>query len=491
MTATPSSSGAVAGASHGEDARVAPSSRLSLGLLLSYGAGQVGGQMFRDAPAALLPLFMTTILGVPAWMGGVAILLPKLWVIVCDPLVGAWSDRLKARHGRTPFLLAGALLTGLGFAALFALSGFASPVAAAATVGFLYLLASTGFSIFSVPYLAVASELSGDTNERTRLMAWRVIASTVGVLLAVGAAQPLVYAFGGGASGWRTMGVLFGAISLATMLTTAITLRRVRLIAEAPPASGSLLASIAQALRYRPFALLILTYMLQSIAQATGYSVIGFVFLYGIGSVGIILPFILVMTAGSLLAQPMWLACALRLGKPATLLIAMTCWIALTLTWFLLRPDAHAVVTLPLAGPLSLQELFVLVRAFPLAMFNAGFILLTLSMLTDTVEAARDAHGSAEEGVFSGIFSATEKLSFALGPLLAGVVMSASGFRSSTTGMIPQSAGAVTGILLCYSIIPATIAALSLVTFAFYRQAQARAEAAVRASHNPAAAPLA
>ena len=51
--------------------------------------------------AVLLPLFMTTMLGVPAWLAGLVVLLPKLWLIVCDPLVGAWSDRMKTlRSGK-------------------------------------------------------------------------------------------------------------------------------------------------------------------------------------------------------------------------------------------------------------------------------------------------------------------------------------------------------------------------------------------------------
>lgn len=449
--------------------------RLPIGLMLRYGSGQIGGQMFRDAPAALLPLFLTTVLGVPAWMGGIAILLPKLWVILCDPLVGAWSDRLKARHGRTPFLFVGGLGTGLGFMALFFFSGFASPIVGAAVVGLLFLIGSTAFSAFSVPYLAVASELSTDTNERTRLIAWRVIASTVGVLLAVGVAQPMVFALGGGGHGWRVMGLTLGAIALVTMLTTAVSLRNVSLLADGEPAARSLFGSIAQAFRYRPFGLLVLTFLLQSVAQASGYSVVGFVFLYGIGSVTIILPFILVMTAGSLISQPLWVACSLRLGKATTLVITVVGWILITITWFALRPDHHIAVTLPLFGPLTLQELLVLVRAFPLAIFNAGFILITLSMLTDTIAAARRAHGSAEEGVFSGIFSSTEKFSFAVGPLLAGIVMSLCGFRSSTHGPVAQSSTAVTGVLLLYSLIPAAIATLSLGAFALYWQAQRRA----------------
>src|SRR4051812_8911905 len=95
---------------------------LSIGTMIRFGIGQTGAQIFRDTPALLLPLFMATMLGVPPWLAALAVLVPKLWVIVCDPLIGGLSDRLRPRMGRTPFLFAGALASGFGFASLFAVT---------------------------------------------------------------------------------------------------------------------------------------------------------------------------------------------------------------------------------------------------------------------------------------------------------------------------------------------------------------------------------
>ena len=175
----------------------ASAERLPISTLLFYGSGQTGAQLFRDAPAALLPLFMTTMLGVSPWLAGVAVLVPKLWVIACDPLMGALSDHFKPRYGRRPFLAGGAILTAVTFVGLFGFSQFPSPLIAALTIGGLFLLASTAFSAYSVPYLAVASELSADPHERTRILAVRMVFSIIGVVMGVGLAQPLVFKLGG------------------------------------------------------------------------------------------------------------------------------------------------------------------------------------------------------------------------------------------------------------------------------------------------------
>jgi GPH family glycoside/pentoside/hexuronide:cation symporter len=433
-----------------------------------YGAGQLGAQIFRDTPAVLLPMFMTTILGVPAWLAGFVVLVPKLWLIVCDPLVGAWSDRAKTRYGRTPFLLAGAVCTSLGFAGLFAVSSYSSPMVAAAAVCALFFAASTAFSIYSVPYLAIASELSADPHERTRIMVYRMLFTIVGVLAGVGFAQPAIFALGGGAYGWHVVTGALAAVCLVSMLVPALGLRRVATIAsQAEPVR--LRDQIAPVLRNRPYVILLATCFLQNIGQAAGYTVIGFVFLYAVQAIWLIPFFILSMSAGSLVSQPLWLSLSRRYGKPRCYVAASLIWAALTVTWIFLRPGNDVLVRLPLVGALATQHVLVLVRGFIIGVTNSGFLLLALSMMTDTVDYQRRTFGIAHEGVFAGLFSAAEKLSFALGPVIAGLVLTLFGFESSTGGAAAQSSQVITGILLLYSLIPAGTQVVSLLIFSRYR----------------------
>ena len=437
-------------------------------VVVRYGAGQLGAQIFRDTPAVLLPMFMTTMLGVPAWLAGVVVLIPKLWLILCDPLVGAHSDRLKARHGRTPFLLVGAICTSIGFASLFMITDYGSPYLAAAALCVLFFIASTAFSIYSVPYLAIASELSADPHERTRIMVYRMLFMIVGVLIGVGVAQPMIFALGGGAYGWHVMAAVLAVICLVSMLIPALSLRRVPTIAGAA-APTRLLDQIAPVLRNKPFVTLLATTFIQNIGQAAGYTVIGFVFLYAVDAIWLIPFFILSMSFGSLLSQPMWLSLARRFGKERCYVAASLAWTAITITWFFLRPGSDVLVELPLVGPLATQHVLVLVRGFLIGIVNSGFIMLALSMLTDTVDFQRRHFGAAHEGVFAGLYSAAEKLSFALGPLVAGVVLSLFGFVSSTGGAVAQSPQAILSILLLYSLIPAGTQIVSLLVFSRYR----------------------
>lgn len=449
-----------------------PADRIPMPVVLRYGIGQLGAQIFRDTPAVLLPLFLVTMLGVPAWVAGLVVLGPKLWLIVCDPLVGAWSDRLKAAVGRTPFLIGGAFGTALGFVSLFTITSYPSPAIAAAVTCGLFFLASTAFSIYSVPYLAIAAELSHDAHERNRIMVLRMVFATVGVLLGVGAAQPLVEHFGGGEHGWRAMSWILGSVCLVSMLVTARGMRKVNLISSASP-PGNLRAQLALVRQNRPFMILLATSFISNVGQASSYTALGFVFLYVIKAIWLIPLFILAMSSAAILSQPLWLWLPRRIGKPRAYTLAAGLWAAVTMTWLWVAPGGAPVMQLPWGQPVAAAELLVIARALAIGAVNGGFIMLALSMMTDTVDYQRRRMGVANEGVFAGLFSAFEKLAFAIGPVIAGVVLSLFGFVSSTGAPAPQTDGAITGIILLYSVIPAAMQVAALVVFARYRLPEA------------------
>lgn len=445
-----------------------PNGRVPTRIAFAYGAGQLGAQIFRDTPAVLLPLFMTTMLGVPAWISGFVVLIPKLWLIICDPMVGAWSDRLKPRFGRIPFLVFGAVFTSLAFFALFSNTSYSGPVQAAIALCLLFFLGSTAFSVFSVPYLAVASELSPDPHQRTRIMTFRMVFTTLGVLVGVGVAQPLIEMLGGGEAGWRGMAAVLALTCLLSMLVTAVGLARANLI-EAAPAQGSLWSQLAPVRKNTPFMVLLVTCFIQSVGQASSYTVIGFIYYYVAQAVWIIFPFVLLMSIAGIAAQPVWLALSKRYGIERCYVAGSLIWTAVTASWIFIGPATDVLMTVPGLGAIGTQHLLILLRGILIGIVNSGFIMLSLSMLTDTIDHERSQSGVAHEGVFAGVFTAAEKLAFALGPLVAGFVLSAFGFVSSTGAPVTQTPTAITGIVLLYSLIPVATQLISLAVFSRYK----------------------
>ncbi len=442
--------------------------RLPTSALIRYGMGQVGGQIFRDTPATLLPLFFTTMLGVAPWLAGLAVLVPKLWIIICDPLMGAVSDRTKQTWGRLPFLALGGAGTAIGFFLLFAPPDFSLPWLYVVYIGAIYTLAATAFSMFSVPYLALASEMSADYHERTRILSYRIIFTAIGIVLAVGFAQPLIGWLGGGRDAWMQMAAIFGLICFASTVGCAFFMRKVQLIPQPVQEVPDLVTQFRLALENRPFRLLLATHFTQQLGQAASYSAIALIFIYAIQDVALIIPFIMVMSVTSLTTQQVWISASRRFGKKSTYIFCVLAWMALTATWFLVGPSDDVLVTLPLYGALSSQHAWVLVRAVVIGLVNSGFILMSMSLLTDTIDYDRRRNPGNREGIFSGVYSAAEKLAFALGPALGGVILSATGFASSTGGAAAQSADAVQGILMVFALLPIVFFGGSLFILARY-----------------------
>lgn len=80
------------------------------GASAAYAAGSFGTGVFSTVPTVILLYFCTEILALPVAWATAIVLLPKLWSILWDPLVGAWSDRTITRIGRRrPFMIAGVL----------------------------------------------------------------------------------------------------------------------------------------------------------------------------------------------------------------------------------------------------------------------------------------------------------------------------------------------------------------------------------------------
>jgi Na+/melibiose symporter-like transporter len=77
--------------------------------------------------------------------------------------------------------------------------------------------------------------------------------------------------------------------------------------------------------------------------------------------------------------------------------------------------------------------------------------MVTLGMLSNAMAADASETGMNREGVYSGFWLAIEKLAFALGALIVGVLIGLFGFKESTNGVhVTQTPVAILGIAITY-----------------------------------------
>ena len=158
--------------------------KLSFGLKFGYGIGDIGSNIFIVTSGLFLLFYLTNILGINPALAGIVLLFPKLWDVISDPLMGAISDITNTRIGRRrPYLLAASIPFGIIFFLMFLTPHFNSEVIKALYVGLMFTLGCTVFTVFNVPYSSMVAEMSDDYNERMSVTSFRMIGSSVGVLL--------------------------------------------------------------------------------------------------------------------------------------------------------------------------------------------------------------------------------------------------------------------------------------------------------------------
>ncbi|AGJ54956.1 MFS transporter [Streptomyces sp. NPDC049952] len=436
----------------GTDHRAAPP--LPRTVRIGYGLGSLCTGTFATVPGLILLYYLTDVLAVPAAVAGAAVFLPKAWDVLINPLVGALSDRSRLRGGpRRPFLLIGACTLPPLFALIFA----APPLRGAPAAGYvaaLFLLAATAYAVFQVPYVTMPAEMTEDPGERGRVLGWRVGFLGVAILLSGALAPAIAHADGDTPGSYRLMGVAVAVLLAVGMFGAWSATRRAPAVARGE-AEPSLRAQLAAARSSRPFLHLAGMWTLQALAIGVMLAGVQYFATYTLGSAGAVTPLFACLIGPLVLFMPLWNRLARRKG------VTYAQWCAS----LLYTAGAVLLAFTGSGGPAVGYAAVVLV-----GIAYAGLQLLPLTMLADTLAADAAATGRRRAATFTGLWTAAETLAFALGAGVFATVLAVTGFRSSDAAhQVEQPDAALTGITAGMSVLPALLAAASLVLLSRYR----------------------
>ncbi|MEU8156204.1 MFS transporter [Micromonospora sp. NPDC048986] len=423
---------------------------LPRGPLAGFAAGSLGMGVWVTVPGLLLLYFLTDVLAVGPWLAGLALLLPKIADVLLHPWVGHRADVEQTRRGdRRRLLLLGCALP-VAFAALFAVPAGLTGAPAAAWVAVFFIAGNLLFAAYQVPYLSTPADLRIGYHERTRLMAFRMVVLTLGILVS-GLLAPLLT--GGDAAtrdGYQRMGVVLAVGMLAAMLVGVAGIARLRGSVPVSTACGhGGWRALRTALRDRQFRWLVAAYLAMSTTTHLVLAGVPYYAEYELRAPGLTTVLVAAFVAPALLVTPAWLVVARRVGKQRALLGAQ---------------GAFAIGSLVLAvgRPAGLPVLVAAVAVLGVAF--AGMQLLPFSMLPDVIRAASNA-GSTGAGTYTGVWTATEATGAALGPYAYALCLTVGGFVASTAGESPvQPDAALVAVRYGFGLLPAVamLAALLL-----------------------------
>ena len=190
-------------------------SKLGLGVKIGYGAGDmVAGLAFNTLNFFYL-YFLNTVIGLPAYLAGMVLLIGRIWDGATDPVMGMIVDSTTAKQGKHRFWL---LVSVVPFVMTFFLLWVRFPGGQwthFTLYSLLFLLFSTAFTMYNIPYGSMTADLTQDYHERTGLTGVRMVFSLLAMIIGAGATGILAAL----PAGYPGMAVLYCAVMLAAGLT--------------------------------------------------------------------------------------------------------------------------------------------------------------------------------------------------------------------------------------------------------------------------------
>ena len=437
--------------------------------LAGYGAGSFGANLAVWPISSLLLYFLTETVGFSVAVATVVITAPKIWDIFIDPMIGAWAGREASRRGNRGWLLT--LAAGVMPAAvvLVFLIPAQSPPWLAALAVILLIVKSSAFMVFFISHVALADDVDRDgLARRDSVLAIRVFGQATGSLCAGALGPLLISVAGGGSSGYRFMAITLAVFAGLGMLIVARAARRFSAPSATPRVRGnpSLLAAIGAALRNRVAGALVVSNFLLYIAASVVTTFMPFMIKILLGAPETALALLysslmVAMLAGSALAA----AATRSFARPAVLLAGA---VLMTVAAALFYPG-----TAP--GSQLGASIVLILWGLGLGVYS---LLIFSTMMDASTNGRAPVDSSTEAGLLLGLLISTGKIGDSLGGVLAGAMLSWSGYRAG------QAVGADTVMTLRYAYTALPLVAMLLSSCALvplmYAQAarQARAEVA-------------
>lgn len=151
-----------------------PEDRVPLKAKLAYGAAGVVDLWATKLPPQLVTPIFVSGMGLSPAVVSAALVIFRLYDAMIDPVMGWISDNTRTRWGRRkPYILIGAILTGLWFPVMWHMgTGWDEWMLAAWLIGS-GLVFFTFFTLWAMPYHSMLLEMTPDYHERTSVSSWR------------------------------------------------------------------------------------------------------------------------------------------------------------------------------------------------------------------------------------------------------------------------------------------------------------------------------
>lgn len=380
--------------------------------LIAFASGDFAFNLYWQSVMLYLLFYYTEALHMPIALASAAYAIASVWDGVASFFAGVLADR-HARPDRFRFaLLIGALPLGVFFVLAYA----APHLADAWQMGWMlvaHLMFRTLYAMVNVPYLAMSSRISVDSDDRALVAGARMLFGAVAAVVVAVGTVPLGEWLTGtaGASAFIASSMVFAGIGVALLTIVGLVYRDDGAIPapRGPMATSSMVVSV---MRNRAFLALSAAMMAMIVAVTVLDKSVLYYFKYTLHDENagqLTLGWMMVVSG---VAIPLWLWIARRFGARKVWFSAIALC-SLCLGMFM---------TLSIGTSLSVQIFLVAVQTFIVGLHFAFW-----AILPDTVEFGQRESGVRAEAVLYGLAALFQRIAIGLGTLLVGLGLGGEG----------------------------------------------------------------
>ena len=184
--------------------------------MVGYGSGDIAGNVVYAFLSSFVMIYLTNTVGLNAGVVGALIAASKFFDGVTDVFFGAMIDKTKSRLGKArPWMLFAYIGCAITLAAIFMIPVNMGKTAQYAWFFVAYtMLNAVFYTANNIAYSALTALVTKNSKERVQMGAFRFIFAFATSLLIQSITVKAVSTFGGGASGWRTVAIIYAVIGL-------------------------------------------------------------------------------------------------------------------------------------------------------------------------------------------------------------------------------------------------------------------------------------
>ena len=433
--------------------------------MISYGLGDAGTGLAATQLGFYLFPFFTGVAGLPAFIAGSLLMVIKVWDAINDPIIGYLSDHTKSRWGpRLPWMIAGAAPLGISLAAIWWVPPGSTYEKTIYYIAITILL-MTAYTSVNLPFAALSTELTTETNIRTRLNAARftgsILAGLSGLIVAAGLLSS-------GNNGYLLMGKITGSIAAIATLISCWGLAPFAKKARKPiPKYEPFKYQLSRIIKNKSFLKIIFLYLLLWCGLQLMQTV-SIIYLEEVMRVPteiskwIPIPF----QISALLGLQFWSFYANSFGRIKALNRGAVIWITACIISIFLPPISQSLSPSNLLIINNFESIKMLLLILTILFIGFGAstaYLIPWSLLPDAI----DADPERPAGIYTAWMVLIQKIGIGLSVQLLGILLSFSGYISANECLLLencliQPSSAISTIRICMGLIPSFLIAIGL-----------------------------